>query len=398
MFTNEPIPLTIGDSVYSVELYAGYRCQASAIGELSGQTMTLTVSTEPLITTEAIYEGGIIFAQGEGAGKIVYEASGTTSTCFGGCPDLPTNPLQAPTPSPTPAPTGSYVPPPSHPTTQFTPAPSCLGDSNLWLIATSCHLEGNGMERPSWLECAITENGEPDVSNTECYMRSSSTTGDDGTTSFYAGCPAGYTTASETTFRPFDEATYGLGTREPKSYDVVASHALCCPEGDYSFQYSEVLTTTTTYDFRQQLVDMYPMPLCVATSVQALSGRDVELTLTEDRQVWDKRKRQDETAGPAVTTRPWDYESGLLFAQVAQAKVTVFHGTYSCLDGCDNYFTYSYNNTDPNYTPTSTASSAGEATQGSGASSSLGNTLFGKYQGNIPLAVALFTALYHIMV
>lgn len=237
--------------------------------------------------------------------------------------------------------------------------------------------------------------------NKDCYRRGSATAGDDGTSSFYVGCPAGYTTASESTHRPFDERKYGDTSREAKSYDVVASVLMCCPEGDYSFQYSDVLTTTTTYDYRQQLVDMYPMPLCVATSVKTLSGKDVELTLTEDDRAWDKKKRQEETAAPAVTTRPWDYEGGLLFAQAAQAEVTVFHGTYSCLEACDNYFTYSYNNTDPNYTPTSTASdtptstgpSEGDATQGSGTSSSMGSPSLGISRGTV-LAVAFLTVLF----
>lgn len=385
-----------------MKLYSGFLCRANAAETLSGQTVTLTVSTEPLITTEAEYDGGIIYAHAAYLNRFIYEASGTTSECYGNCPGSLSNPLAAPTPTPTPAPTDSYVPPPSHPTTQFSPAPSCLSDSNLWLVSTSCQLlEGREILKPTWLECAITELGEPDVYNKDCYRRGSATAGDDGTSSFYVGCPAGYTTASESTHRPFDERKYGDTSREAKSYDVVASVLMCCPEGDYSFQYSDVLTTTTTYDYRQQLVDMYPMPLCVATSVQTLSGRDVELTLTEDDRAWDKKKRQEETAGPAVTTRPWDYEGGLLFAQVAKAEVTVFHGTYSCLEACDDYFTYSYNNTDPNYTPTSTASdtptstapSGGEATQGSGASSSMGSPSLGISRGTV-LAVAFLTVLY----
>lgn len=375
-----------------MELYSGFLCRADAVSELSGQTVTLTVSTEPLITTEAEYDGGIIFAHAQGFHRFVYEASGTTSECYGRfCPDGLSNPLAAPTPTPTPAPTDSYIPPPSHPTTQFNPAPSCLTDSNLWLVSTSCQLlEGREIVKPTWLECAITELGEPNVYNKECYRRGSATAGDDGTTSFYVGCPAGYTTASESTYRPFDERQYGPSSEEARTYDVVASVVMCCPDGDYSFQYSDVLTTTTTYDDRQRLVDMYAMPLCVATSVQTLSGRDVELTLTEDDRAWDKKKRQEETGGPAVTTRPWDYESGLLFAQAAQAEVTVFHGTYSCLEACNDYFTYSYNNTDPNYNPTATAT----ATQSSGASDAMVSMLLGGSRGTVLLLVALSMALY----
>lgn len=409
--TKESIQLTVGDSTYAVELYSGFLCKASAVEELSGQTVTLTVSTDPLITTEAEYDGGFIYAQAAGFNRFVYEASGTTSECYGRfCPDgLFSNPLAAPTPTPTPAPTNSYIPPPSHPTTQFSPAPSCLGDSNLWLVSTSCHvLDGREIAKPTWLECAITELGEPDVYNKDCYRRGSATAGDDGTTSFYVGCPAGYTIASKFTYRPFDERR-APASREPISYDVVASVVMCCPDGDYSFQYSDVLTTTTTWDYRQQLVDMYPMPLCVATSVQSLSGKDVELTLTADDRAWDKKKRQEETAGLVVTTRPWNYEGGLLFAQAAQASMTVFHGTYSCLEGCNDYFTSSYNNTDPNYTQTSTETPERDATHSSGASgtvgpdgeatqlpetsSAMGSALLRRSRETVLLIVALFMVL-----
>ncbi|KAJ0122136.1 hypothetical protein J7T55_002648 [Diaporthe amygdali] len=325
-----PIPLTVSGSTYSVKLYPEYACRATAVEALSDQTVTLTVSTAPLITTEVSWNDvSMIHAEAARIGRYIYEASGTTSECFNRCPSL-SNPLvlPTPTPTPTPVPTNSYIPPPSHATTQFTPAPSCLSESNLWLVSTSCQLlEDRQIMTPPWLKCTIAEFGEPDVYNEACYKSGSATAGDDGTTSFYAGCPVGYTTASESTYRPFDSTRYGKTPRATMSYDVVASVVMCCPDGDYSFQYSDVLTTTTTYDYRQHLVDMYPMPLCVATSVETLSGKDVELTLTVDSRVWDKKRRQDATPGPAVTTRPWDYESALLFAQAAHASVTYdIHG------------------------------------------------------------------------
>lgn len=42
--TNELIPLTIGDKTYSVELYSGFGCKASAVQELVGQTVTYSLN------------------------------------------------------------------------------------------------------------------------------------------------------------------------------------------------------------------------------------------------------------------------------------------------------------------------------------------------------------------
>ncbi|KAI3397084.1 hypothetical protein diail_11226 [Diaporthe ilicicola] len=418
----DPTPQVVGDSTYPVQAFGSFLCRATAVGAFSDQTATLTVSTAPLITTEVPwdYDVDMILAYPANINRYIYEGSGTTSECFGRCPET-SNPLAPPTPTPTFAPTNSYVSPPSHATTQFTPAPSCLSDPNLWLVSTSCQLlDNNQIETPPWLECAITEFGEPNVSNEACYPGGSATAGDDETTSFYVDCPAGYTTASETTYRPFDETQYGETPRATVSYDVVASAVMCCPDVEnYSFQYSDVTTTTTTHDYRSYDVHMYPMPFCVATSVEALSGRDVELTLTVDTRVWDKKKRQEETSAPAVTIRPWDYEGGLLFAQAAGAAVTVFHGTYTCLESCSEYFTYSYNNTDPNYTPppsttstaassisaaepTTTTSGAGESVVTGEATGSVvftgsGNQLCETKPGTAALTVAVLMLLYRAM-
>jgi hypothetical protein len=318
----------------------------------------------------------------------------------------------------------------------------------MWLVSTSCQiLARNGqILTPDWLECSITEFGEWNTYNEACYtnLLRSTTVGDDGTASFYAGCPAGYTTASETTYRPFDKGNYKHPTElAAVSYDVVVSSVNCCPDGDYSFKFSDVYTTSTSRADGYQYVDMYPMARCVVEHVKPLSGKDVELTLAANNQVMDKKKRQEEetrrrdkkkrqeeTQGPEVTTRPWNYADGLLFAEAPQASVTVFHGTYSCFENCDDYFTYSYNNTDPNYTPTSTAattasstgeagqdgqgeatqssqgeatqgsqgeatqSSQGEATQVSGASSTVKGTLFGKSRGTVALLVTILSILY----
>lgn len=243
----------------------------------------------------------------------------------------------------------------------------------MYLVSTSCQIlaDDGPILTPDWLECSITEFGEWNTQNDACFAKrfpDTKTTGDDGTASFYAGCPVGYTTASESTYRPYDKGQYESGTTlVTESFDVVVTSVGCCPTGDYSFKFSDVHTTSTSRPGGYEYVDMYPMPRCVVQYVKALSGKDVELTLAANNAVMDKRKRQEATQGPEVTTRPWA-DDAFLFAEAEGAAVTVFHGTYSCYESCDEYFTSSYNNTDPNYSPTSTAASstdeAGEGQQG----------------------------------
>lgn len=79
-------------------------CRADTVKTLSDQTATLTVSVDPLITTEVAwdYEKDYIYAYSAEFARIVYEGSGTASECFGlNCPRF-CNPLTAPTSTPTP--------------------------------------------------------------------------------------------------------------------------------------------------------------------------------------------------------------------------------------------------------------------------------------------------------
>jgi len=361
-----PFPTVIDGETYSVIISSGYMCKATSVKPLVEKTIIMTVTTSPeLVTTESVwdYETGLIFAIPAGVTKYVYEGVGTTSTCIGGyyvgCGGI-SNPLAPPTPTPTitSAPEGTYVPPPSHPLTQFTPAPSCLAQSNLWFVSTSCYLTGDVFS-PPWLSCTMNEFGEPNVANKDCYGQqfAASTLGPDGTNSFYATCPVGYTTALTTTSKPFDSRGFSSSTTE--TFDVVATNIICCPSGHgYDFKYSEIRETTTIHDNRPYDVQLYIMPGCVASHVKALSKQDVTMQLFSDPRVWDKR--QDET--PRTTTA-WDYEHNTLWAQEAPIRYTVFHGTYTCYDQCTDYFQYSYYNTDPN-APTTTATTSNSGISG----------------------------------
>lgn len=334
-------------------------CKATSVETLVEKTVTLTVTTSPeLLTTESAwdYETGLILAKPAGLTNFVYEGVGTTSTCVGGysagCNAI-SNPLAPPTATPTitSAPEGTYVPPPSHPLTRFTPAPSCLSESNLWFVSTSCYLTGADFS-PAWLSCTMTEFGEPDVSNSACYgsIYAASTLGPDGTASFFATCPVGYTTAMTSTSRPFDEPKYS--SSKTQSFDAVVTHVNCCPSGPgYDFKYTEIRQTRTAHDGVDYNVQLYIMPGCVASHVKTLSDKEVTMGLFSDPRVWDKR--DEET--PRTTTK-WDYEHNTIWAQEKPHRYTVFHGTYTCFEKCTEYFTYSYHNTDPN-APTTTPSS-----------------------------------------
>lgn len=366
--TNFPLPTVIDGETYSVIIGSGRMCKATSVKPLIEKTVTVTVTTSPDLVTTVVawdYETDLILASAAALQNYIYVGGGTTSTCIGaynaGC-DGRSNPLSVSTPTPTPtrAPESSYVAPPSHPVTQFTPAPSCLAESNLWFVSTDCYLTVSPNDnRPPWLSCTMTEFGEPDLMKTACYGEpwASTTVGRDGTESFYATCPVGYTTASVSTTNPFDKPLYATAPTE--RFDVVVSSVRCCPSG-HDFKFTEIRETSTSHNGRQYNVQMLPMPACVATHVKTLSGEKVTMKLYSDSQVWDKR--QEETP---LTTTAWDYEHDTLWARHMNVYYTVFHGTYTCYEKCDDYFTYSYHNTDPN-APTTTSDTAASETTSAG--------------------------------
>lgn len=78
------------------------------------------------------------------------------------------------------------------------------------------------------------------------------------------------------------------------------------------------------------------MPACYATSVSALSGREVAL-----QQYWDRESVTNEEGPP--TTVAWDFDDATLFAQVQYVEETVFLGTHTCYDyDCHSWMAYYY--------------------------------------------------------
>ncbi|KAH6854808.1 hypothetical protein B0I37DRAFT_410864 [Chaetomium sp. MPI-CAGE-AT-0009] len=348
-------PFVVGGTTYPGTFGTASQCKATSIRDFSDQVVTVTLSASPLSTTEVPwdYEQGFLAAEPARIVQYLYpdEEAGTTSTCFGDrCPQSRRNSQSRTGPAPTSAPTNSYVPPPSPVVTQFKPPPSCVADSNLWIISASCYLNDDvSLRSPPWLQCTYTAAGDPDPSDAACYQHPTSTVVS-GTPAFYSACPVGYTTAWATTTQPYGLPHYDYN--KSTTYDVYETRNVCCPSafGDgISFSRTEISTTRTVYGGQSHNIRIYVVPGCVASSVSQFRDRTVTMGLYSDARVWDKKKRQGAEYGS--TTAVWDVAHDLLFAQVQHVSWTVFHGTYTCYENCNDYFTYSYHNTDPNYTP-----------------------------------------------
>lgn len=350
--TPTAFPFVVSGTTYPGTFGTADKCKATSIKAFSDQVVTVTLSASPLSTTEVAwdYEHGFLAAEPARIVQYLYpdEEAGTTSTCFDQCPQSVRNSQSRTGPVPTSAPTDSYIPPPSPVVTQFTPAPSCFSNDNFWIVSASCYLvdvRNQDNNSPPWLQCTYTNAGEPTTSNTACYQRGTSTVVSN-TTAFYSACPVGYTTAWETTTRPYDLPYYDHN--RSTTYDVHETLKACCPSafgGGISFSRTEVATTQT----RGQNVFIYLVPGCVASTVSQLRGSTLTMGLYSDARVWDKKKRQGAEYG--TTTAVWDVGHDLLYAHAQTLRWTVFHGTYTCYENCNDYFTYSYHNTDPNYTP-----------------------------------------------
>ncbi|KAI0009036.1 hypothetical protein F4779DRAFT_584271 [Xylariaceae sp. FL0662B] len=232
------------------------------------------------------------------------------------------------------------------PTAQFTPAPGCLDAGNNWLVTTSCFVDlGHSLATPDWLTCSVTHFGAPGWNDPSCYLSTTaydvapSTVDGQATTSFYSGCPAGYTPALATAYPGWNEWEFdGL------AFDATAYSFGCCPSL-YPFTYNTETfdphrTTTTEHNGGIYTVNLYPLPACVATPVPQLSGSEIPVRTWSNTMAWDKKlKRQD---SQPTSTLSWDFEHGTLFAQAQRYGYTVFQGTHTCWEHCSTWFTYYY--------------------------------------------------------
>jgi hypothetical protein len=317
----------------------GALCKAASIKELSDQTMTLTVSASPTPTTTEVawdYENGFILATPATIAKYIYTGfPGTTSTCFDHC-TMNYNPLMQP--HPTRAPRGTYVVPPSTPVTQFTPAPSCLAETNMWLISDRCYLTVDPTV-PPWLQCTHTVAGDPNLAQTSCYPGPSTVVS--GTPTYYAGCPAGYTTASSTTYQPYVRLNIG------DFPGVVVTSIDCCPSAFSAIAFTHMSPEwryATIHDGTTHTVVLATdAPRCAASGIPRLNNAPTQtLKLYSNGDSSRPGKTYD-----GASKDVWDTAHGIVYAQPHTAAWTVFHGTHTCFEatGCAEYFTYSYSNT-----------------------------------------------------
>ncbi|KAK4148463.1 hypothetical protein C8A00DRAFT_19712 [Chaetomidium leptoderma] len=358
------IPTVVDGTTYPMTYRTLYElCKAASIKELSDQTVTMTVSTSSTLSTTEVawdYENGFIVATPAMIQKYLYTGRpGTTSTCFGDSHCVMNhNPIE---PRPTYAPFGTYVPPPSTAVTQFTPAPSCLAESNVWLVSDRCSLTTTP-RIPPWLQCTHTVAGNPDFAQGACYPGPSTVVS--GTPTYYTACPVGYTTANSTFYKPFNEAA--------RTYEVEASRVTCCPSafGDVTFTHtSPGWTYTTIHDGTVHRVSSATLPpFCAASRVSQLKDKTLTMGLYSNGAEEGRPGRTYDGASEAV----WDAAQNTMYAEAQTVSWTVFHGTHTCFEwsDCNNYFTYSYGNTMgpgiPVRSPSTTAASGTQEGGGDG--------------------------------
>ncbi|KAK8015713.1 hypothetical protein PG991_008601 [Apiospora marii] len=252
------------------------------------------------------------------------------------------------------------APAPTPPTAVFTPDPGCVDPSNsanYWVVTTSCYL--NNWDRPGapwiqnstpdWLRCSVSmfgvpEHGRPEASTCFAgigYPVATAATNDageqEGPRTFYGDCPVGYAAAAISSGPGYGYYSYTEG-----SFDISAYVTTCCPTA-YPFQaitQGQGQSTYTSHDGRNWPLFVYPMPGCYATSIQALSGgKELPMQTTSNTQVWDKRQEAPEPTPAAVA---WDYEGGTMYALAQYIANTVFMGTQTCYENCDEWLPFYY--------------------------------------------------------
>ncbi|KAI0855511.1 hypothetical protein F4860DRAFT_496062 [Xylaria cubensis] len=214
----------------------------------------------------------------------------------------------------------------SPPTAQFTPGPGCVDQEDHWVVVTSCGAFALGENHslhpsPDWLTCQLTQFGPPENGPASCYVPYSAQTVVDAETSFYSGCPSGYTGALTLSNSRSD----GLET----DFDI-----FCCPT-QYNFNVDNYFTGDymkfTTERDGVSYDAGYPLPGCATSRISELSGKDIAVQTQFNTYEWEKRQ---------VANVPWDYLHGTMYAEVQSYSYTVFHGTHTCYQDCSGWYDY----------------------------------------------------------
>ncbi|KAI6084585.1 hypothetical protein F4821DRAFT_242542 [Hypoxylon rubiginosum] len=214
----------------------------------------------------------------------------------------------------------------SPPTAQYTPGPGCVDPEDHWVVVTSCYANALGEDytlqpSPDWLTCQLTQFGPPENTPRSCYIPYTAQTVVDAETTFYSGCPSGYTGAS--TF------AYSYSDGLENDFNIY-----CCPT-QYNFNVdgygkSDFKEFTTERDGVSYYVG-YPLPGCATSYISELSGSKIAVQTDYNTYGWEKRQ---------VGNVPWDYLYGTMYAEIQTFSYTVFMSTHTCYGDCYDWRSY----------------------------------------------------------
>ncbi|KAK4210335.1 hypothetical protein QBC37DRAFT_35681 [Rhypophila decipiens] len=276
----------------------------------------------------------------------------------------------------------TYIPPTTPPLTQFTPAPTCYPKTSgeqMWHVTGLCYpyaRNGNPNSVPL-PQCTYTRAGNPEENKAECGNRWGGPGIDQGV---IGSCPVGFTSAGVDNgypSNPFDR-TFWFPTLTSQIFDVTATAVICCPsvEGlDFKARSTGNVYTETSTFHSGVWFDMYvPVPYCYAHPATALDGKTVTMGVYHDSRVFDRKKKREVGSSQEESLNkrqdwPWDAPGfgwgdvgqtttavfnarhDTIWAEEVRYYYTVFHKTHTCYEKCAEYFSSSYYNTDPNFTP-----------------------------------------------
>ncbi|KAI0972267.1 hypothetical protein F4678DRAFT_56127 [Xylaria arbuscula] len=213
------------------------------------------------------------------------------------------------------------------PTAQFTPGPGCIDPDDHWVVVTSCAAFAIGENYdlyPSspWLTCQLTQFGPPENAPASCFEPYSAQTIVGAETTYYSGCPSGYTDASVGSFSRSD----GLETEY---------YGYCCPT-QYNFNVENLSTGGDYMEFTTERDGIsydvgYPLPGCATSYISELSGQEIAVQTDFNTYGWEKRQ---------VANVPWDYEYGTMYAEAQYYSYTVFYSTHTCYQDCNGWYEY----------------------------------------------------------
>ncbi|KAK3682036.1 hypothetical protein B0T22DRAFT_274973 [Podospora appendiculata] len=212
------------------------------------------------------------------------------------------------------------------PTTQFTPDPSCLATSTLWLTSKLCfEVSSPPASQPtndlnSYFECSMTMLGEPPrydsglyvTEDLPCYPYELYRYPDTVAPTAYKSCPVSMTPAG-TASRTEDGGLYG----EVSIYQIY-----CCPSAfDFVRPTDDAHPSPTVLDGETYYVNPETSGYCKATSVEALYSKAITL-------------RQAGDSVGHIGSVTWDSRSGDIFAEAATLTIVEYPSqTSTCWGG-----------------------------------------------------------------